>query len=91
VRISVLDRILKVMLPDRLLERLANRPTVPRFLAGIVALQRHAESGAEMAQASGYPERVVWLVRHHERRDIADPELQTLIATDDASAGGVTR
>jgi hypothetical protein len=31
----------------------------------------------------GYPERVAWLIEHHEDYDVTDQELALLIAVDD--------
>jgi hypothetical protein len=93
IRITVVDRGLWVIL-NRLqpswATSLANRKTQPRIGAGMWALARHAESGASMLAAIGYNQRVCWLVRHHECRDIDDPGLRALIAADDARQPVVT-
>ena len=89
LRVGTLDRVANVLL-KRLWARghaaLAARPAAPWPLRGVHLAARHAERGAALATECGYPARVVWLIRHHERRDWAgDRQLALLIAADDAA------
>jgi HD-like signal output (HDOD) protein len=88
--IRIIDRIVYVMLPAAARAWIGNRPATI-LTGGIVALYHHAEASADLATAWGYPERVVWLIRHHERRDLHDDQLKALIAADDASDGMPTQ
>jgi HD-like signal output (HDOD) protein len=88
--IRIIDRIVYVMLPAAARAWIASRP-VTRLTGGIVALYHHAEASADLAAGWGYPERVVWLIRNHERRDLLDAQLSALIAADDASDGMPTQ
>ena len=65
----------------------------PRFLDGLWWLCRHAEVGASLVRQWGYPERVAWLIEHHEDCRVDDCELALLIAVDDGRAieGGARR
>ncbi len=89
IRIRLADRAGKVLLArlaPHFLGILSRRADPPLAGAGLWALARHAQAGADLALEEGYSERVQWLIAHHERRDIIDdPELRLLIAVDDAS------
>jgi HD-like signal output (HDOD) protein len=78
--------ILRRLLP-RAAATLAMRTDPPRACGGMWVLARHAEHGASLLADAGYPERVCWLVAHHERPDIDDPGLCALIAADDREPG----
>lgn len=89
IRVHLPDRVAKVLL-SRLapawLARIAawTRPHWP--LDGLWVLSRHAAVGARMVREWGYPERVAWLVGHHEDRTVTDPELALLVAVDDGQS-----
>jgi hypothetical protein len=88
IEVRLVDRIAKVavarMAPSAT-ERLASRQMAPRFGRGLWVLCRHALIGAQVAAASGYSERVQWLVTNHERSDLDDPELAALAEADEMS------
>lgn len=84
--VHIADRIAKVVLarvaPGRL-HRIAAWDT-PRWpLGGLWVLSRHARHGGELVRRWGYPERVAWLVEHHEDRNTGDEQLNLLVAMDD--------
>jgi hypothetical protein len=88
-RVGTLDRVANVLL-KRLSPRwhatIAERPPAPWLLRGLHLAATHPERGAELAAGCGYNARVVWLIRHHERRDRPDDrQLALLIAADDAA------
>lgn len=70
--------LLAAALPS-LLDRVARRSR------GLSVLHHHAETGARLAQAMGASERVVLMIREHERRDHADPHQDMLRRADDES------
>ena len=89
-RITVLDRGLHVMF-----QRFAPGPyrkfaaiqAAPAIVRGLHRLANHAERGALAAAQAGYNERVVYLVRYHERGgDGSDGQLQ-MLRTADTAAG----
>ena len=88
-RITVIDRGLHVIL-----QRLAAAPyrafasmqTAPSLVRGMHRLANHAERGALAAAQAGYNERVIYLVRYHERGgDSSDRQLQLLRTADDVA------
>jgi putative nucleotidyltransferase with HDIG domain len=85
---SVIDRIAKVIIsriwPSGFAAFL-DRPKIPRFGAGLWIAGNHAHLGATIAKQFGCPDRVVWLIAHHEDRDPADADLQRLQRADDAA------
>lgn len=85
-RITVLDRGLHVILSRAAgpLQRwFAQRQTAPSAVRGLHRLANHAERGALAAMQAGYDDRVVHLVRHHERGgDQRDTQLQLLRQAD---------
>ena len=86
VPVHIADRIAKVVLAKvapTLLYRIAGWDA-PRWpLGGLWVLSRHARYGGELVRRWGYPERVAWLVEHHEDRDSGDEQLNLLVAMDD--------
>lgn len=85
-RVRLPDRIAKVMLARVAPGTLATiavwaQPQWP--LGGLWVLSRHAAVGGEMVRQWGYPERVAWIVQHHEDDSVTDPELAMLVAIDD--------
>jgi hypothetical protein len=86
-RVRLIDRVAKVLLErtsPRLLAKLAEPPP-GGIRSGLVLAVHHPEIGAERARALGCSDRVVWLIKHHEDSRIDDPELQLLIAIDQAT------
>jgi HD-like signal output (HDOD) protein len=86
--VRLVDRVAKVLLasiaPNQLALLAASQ--APRWpLGGVWVLSRHARHGGELARRWGYPERVAWLVEHHEDRQVSDPQLALLMAVDDGS------
>ena len=86
VPVRLPHRMIKVLLARvsiRLLHRIAagNQPRSP--FDGVWVLAHHARYGAELVRCWGYPERVAWLVEHHEDRPITDRQLALLVAIDD--------
>jgi hypothetical protein len=85
-RVSPLDRTAYV---------LASRigPGFVRWLAGdgrrgwraLYRLAHHPALGAALVQAAGGSARLVWLIAHHQRRDLDDRDLQLLREADEAS------
>jgi HD-like signal output (HDOD) protein len=84
--IHLVDRVVYVLLP-RPFQGWAGRYPKHIITRGVAALYHHPNRGADLVLAWGYPDRVAWLIRHHERRDIDDPQLQSLIVADDTSDG----
>ena len=80
------DRIAKVILAriaPKSLAAIAAWPH-PRWpFAGLWVLSRHAAVGGKLVRQWGYPERVAWIVEHHEDHQVTDPELAMLMAIDD--------
>lgn len=85
-RITVLHRVAHVLMcriyPESV-ERLRQLAHPPGGLEGMWALAVHDITGARIVGDLGYEERVQWLVRHHQTRDVDDPELDILQAMDD--------
>ena len=85
-RITVLHRIACVVMrrvAPSSIEWLRNFTRPPRGLMGVWTLAVHDITGARIVGNIGYDERVQWLVRHHQARDVDDPELEFLQALDD--------
>jgi hypothetical protein len=93
-RVRTMDRVINVLLRrycPEWRERLAQRRTPPRLLRGLHLAVVHAEIGATLVALHGYNPRISWLIRHHERCDIAhDDQLALLIAADDAADSSST-
>lgn len=85
-RITVLHRIAYVVMrrvAPPSIEWLRDLTEPPRGLEGMWALAVHDITGARIVGDLGYGERVQWHVRHHQARDVDDPELEFLQALDD--------
>jgi len=92
--VGVLDRVAKVLLDamaPEMRHRIAARDTPPHVGRGVWVLCRHAANGADLARDSGYPERICWLIAHHEDTGTGDPELAHLQAIDAAGFPDDTR
>lgn len=82
--VRVADRAAHVLLSrvaPGLHRRLAHRGRSTRLLRGLHLLMHHPERGAELLDAAGMPEELVWLVRHHESPQ-PHPWLRDLQAAD---------
>lgn len=85
-RVSPLDRTAYV-----LASRLG--PAFVRWVAGdgrrgwraLYRLAHHPALGAALVEAAGGSARLVWLIAHHQRRDLDDRDLQLLREADEAS------
>lgn len=89
--VHLTDRIAKVILSRLAPGRLATIAAwpEPRWpLGGLWILSRHAEVGGQLVRLWGYPERVAWIVEHHEDAAVTDPELALLVAIDDGRSLG---
>lgn len=86
-RITILDRSLHVFLArfaSPLYRRFARIETPPGFVRGLHRLANHTERGALAATQAGYNDRVVELIRFHEKGgDENDEQLQLLRQADD--------
>ncbi len=84
--ITVPHRIAHVLMrrafPDAV-ERLRVLTDPPRGTGGVWALAVHDITGARIVGDLGYPERVQWLVRHHQTPQVGDPKLDLLQSIDD--------
>ena len=69
-------------LAPRLIVRLRSTSSPPPGLKQLHLLLNHANRGADLLAEYGEPERVVWLVRHHEDEQPADQGLITLQRAD---------
>lgn len=85
-RITVVHRVAHVLLcrvfPGAV-ERLKALADPPRGMGGLWALAVHDITGARLVAELVYPERVQWLVRHHQTPHVGDPELDLLQSIDD--------
>jgi HD-like signal output (HDOD) protein len=87
ITVRIPDRVAKVLLDaiaPGMRHRIAAQAAAPRIGKGVWVLCRHAGTGAALAQESGYPDRVVWLIAHHEEQGLDDAELEALQAIDSA-------
>lgn len=86
-RITLVDRGFHVIL-SRIAQgpyrAFAKRETAPGWCRGLHRLANHAERGALAAEQAGYNDRVIYLVRYHERGDDSgDTQLALLRRIDD--------
>lgn len=86
-RITLIDRGLHVILSRAAVTPyrwFAKQETSPAWCRGLHRLANHAERGALAAEQAGYNDRVVYLVRYHERGgDPTDTQLTLLRHADD--------
>lgn len=85
-RITVVHRVAQVLLRLAVpgtVERLRDLTDPPPGIGGVWMLAVHDIAGARIAGDLGYPERVQWLIRHHQHRHGDDAELELLRAVDD--------
>ncbi len=85
VPIRLHHRVAKVVLETvhpGTLNRLRKHSAPPRGLTALWILACHPRHGAELAAEWGYPERVAWLIGHHEDTSSSDPDLRLLIEAD---------
>jgi len=80
--VRLVDRVANAILPKRVIDRLVRLPRLHSLTVGLEALHRHAETGGRLVMDWGYPERVAWLVRHHEDSPPTDPDLARLVEAD---------